>query len=95
MRRLALVMGIGCALAGCSDGDLGGRDGRCDPNFYTVGDYRCSDNMVEICIAGDDPLRDPPEWMIIDDCSIPTASAAHGACVMAADETASCVRPAL
>lgn len=92
MRRLALI-GALALTAGCSDGDLGGRDGRCDPLHYTVGDYRCADNLVEVCIAGADPLTDPPEWMIVEDCGIPTTPGAYGACVLAADGTASCVRP--
>ncbi len=92
MRRVMFaVLGL-LALTACSAGDQGGRDGRCDLLYYSVGSYRCTDNMVEICIAGNDPLRDPPEWYILADCTIPTTPGVHGACVMAADGMASCVR---
>ncbi len=88
MRALIPLLALAGTLAAC-DHTPGSTDGYCDyenVNGTTVahvpGDYRCAGTKVEVCSYGEDPLKDRPQWVVIEDCGSPTKTGAYGTCTI-------------
>lgn len=89
MRRLGLLA-VASAILGCGGG-AGDRDGRCAPSI--PGDYRCIGNKVEACEVMDNPAKNPPEWVILEDCSALSGASVPArarACTVLSDGSTAC-----
>ncbi len=94
MRAIVLVLAA-CAVA--CDAVPGDTHGYCDTETvgnvvvtHVPGDYRCAGTQVEVCTAGHDPLRDRPQWVVLQDCSVPV-NFKYGSCLLGSDGIARCV----